>query len=157
MIPQVWNFRGKSLPFRIRCDSAAMDPLDPWKQTLQLLSQRPPRFVVAPLEQGARWAPVATRNPRDRSHATFSPIQAASFVRDCVQEFLAHRQRGARGSPPGLRCRDESWMRDPTQRVLVMVVDGTPDCPAVYVKWLVSESGFNEPIVFFVSFHASTR
>ena len=134
-----------------------MDPLDPWKRTLQLLSQRPPRFVVASLEQGARWAPIATRNPRDRGHASFSPIQAVSFVRGCVQEFVAHRQRGARGSPPGLRCRDESWMRDPTQRVLVMVVDGTPNCPAVYVKWLVSESGLSEPLVLFVSFHASTR
>lgn len=135
-----------------------MRPVDPWSRSLACL--RPsssPRWWVADPAAGARWHPTLTQNPRHSRGPYFTGPAAVEFVADWLEELLRHRRRHGRGCPPGLVAREESWGRDPSRSVCVLVISGRHGFPAVYVKWLAPGGVAGVDSLIFISFHASTK
>ena len=119
---------------------------------MELISKSPPSVQVG----GDRWGPGDTQNPRHSRAQYFTDGLALEFVKKCLRELVAHRSKFGRGSPAGLRVRDETFMKDPSRRAYVLVVCGRKRfAPPVYVKWVLVSTEAGDQRVHFISFHQS--
>ena len=131
---------------------------DPWAASVAFLAAAPQRrWWVADVEMGARWCPSQTQNPRHRRGPYFTAPEAVEFVHRSIAELLRHRRRHGAGAPRWIDAREESWNRDPSRSVFVLVISGPHGYPPVYVKWLLPLPGSVGGGLIFISFHPSTR
>lgn len=77
------------------------------------------------------------------------------MVKKCLKEVLGHRAKTGRGYPPNVRIREETYMKDPSRRAYILLIEGKAHPRPVYVKWVFLPSEQHRESIHFISFHQS--
>ena len=126
---------------------------DPWRTAIDVLSAHRP---YRPLCQfGDHWRPADTQNPRHSRAPYFTEQEAMDMVKKCLKEVLGHRAKTGRGYPPNVRIREETYMKDPSRRAYILLIEGKAHPRPVYVKWVFLPSEQHRESIHFISFHQS--